>query len=129
LTDFEYQIFKLTNNERRKYGFAGLIWDDALASAARAHSLDLAISNRLSHVGSDGTTSEQRVHRLGGSIRFLGENISGGRKSPEGAISDWMASAGHRANILNMDAVYLGVGAVYMEASRFRFYVTQVFGA
>ena len=129
MTDFEYRIFLLTNAERRKHSLASLIWSDMLADVARSHSLDLATSNTFSHAGSDGSSPEQRLHRTGTAIRFLGENISGGRNSPEAAINDWMASAGHRANILNVDAVYLGIGSVYIAASRFRFYVTQMFGA
>ena len=128
MTDYEHRIFLLTNKERRKHGLAGLIWDDALANAARVHSMDLAVSNTFSHTGSDGSAPEQRLHKARDTIRFLGENISVGRSSPEAAIADWMASPGHRENIQNMDAVYLGVGAVYMEASRYKIYVTQVFG-
>ena len=127
MTDFEYRIFQLTNNERRKHGLAALVWNDAPAKAARAHSLDLATSNAFSHAGSDGSSPEQRLHRTSTAMRFLGENISGGRNSPEAAIADWMNSAGHRANILSIDAVYLGVGAVYMEVSRYKYYVTQLF--
>jgi len=118
----------LTNIERRKHSLAGLFWSDILTKAARTHSLDLATSNIFSHIGSDGSTPEQRIHRVNNGIRFLGENIAGGRNKPEAAIADWMASSGHRANILNSDAVYLGVGAAYAEVSRFRFYATQVFG-
>ncbi|MDR2183604.1 MAG: CAP domain-containing protein [Clostridiales bacterium] len=129
MTHFEYEVFMLTNEERRKHGLAALAWNDALAKAAQGHSRDLATSNTFSHSGSDGSAPEQRLHRASASIRFLGENISGGRNSPGAAINDWMASAGHRANILNMDAVYLGVGVVYLETSRFKFYVVQVFGS
>ena len=129
MTDFEYRVFMLTNAERRKHGLTSLVWNDALADAARGHSLDLAKSNTFSHTGSDGSSPEQRLHRTGTAIRFLGENISGGRNSPEAAINDWMTSAGHRANILSRDAAYLGVGTAYIAASRFKFYITQMFGA
>ena len=129
MNDFERRIFELTNAERQKHGLANLIWSNKLTISARAHSLDLAESNTFSHTGSDGSSPEQRIHRTKTAIRFLGENISGGRNSPEAAIKDWMDSAGHRANILNMDAVYLGVGAIYEEVSRFRYYVTQIFGS
>lgn len=118
----------LTNLERRRHNLASLIWNDTLVYIARAHSLDLATSNIFSHIGSDGSTPQQRLHRVSNAIKFLGENIAGGRNKPEATIADWMASSGHRANILNSDAVYLGVGAAYAGASRYKFYATQVFG-
>ena len=127
MTDYEHQIFMLTNEQRRQHGLTGLVWNDALAHIARAHSLDLAAHNIFSHTGSDGTFPEERLHRAISALRFMGENISGGRKNPADAIRDWMASEGHRANILNIDAVYLGVGAVYVPTSRFKYYVTQIF--
>jgi len=129
MTNYENKIFELTNAERRKHGLKTLVWSDMLANIARAHSLDLATNNIFSHTGFDGTTPEQRLHRANIAVRFMGENISGGRNSPEAAIIDWMTSAGHRANILNVDTVYLGVGAVYFAASRYKIYVVQIFGA
>jgi len=128
MTHYERKIFELTNAERRKYGLAALIWSDTLADVARVHSQDLVTSSVLSHTGTDGSTPIQRVHRAGIAISFQGENISAGRNNPEAAIQDWMASAGHRSNILNVEAAYLGVGAIYVVYSRFKYYVTQVFG-
>jgi len=128
LIDFEHKVHILTNTIRQQHGLASLIWSEELARAARTHSRDLATSNTFSHTGTDSTTPEQRVQATGKTMRFLGENICGGRNSPEAAIMDWMNSPGHRVNILNPDAVYLGVGFAYSENSRYRFYVTQVFG-
>ena len=129
MTDFEYQIFVLTNEIRQRHNLAILVWSGVLANVARAHSLDLATNNIFSHTGSNGSAPEQRLHRAHTTIRFAGENISGGRSNPAEAINDWMSSAGHRAVILNVNAVYLGVGAAYAPTSRFKLYVTQVFGA
>lgn len=128
MANYEHRIFELTNEERQKYNLPSLVWDDALASTARAHSLDLPTNNIFSHIGSDGSTPEQRLHRTGTTIRFLGENICGGRNNPEEAIRNWMASSGHKANILNADATYLGVGATYVASSRFIIYIVQIFG-
>ncbi|MCL2574260.1 MAG: CAP domain-containing protein [Defluviitaleaceae bacterium] len=128
MNNYEREIFKLTNKERQKHGLTTLIWNKKLADVAHDHSQDLALSNTFSHTGTDGSTPELRVHRANTSIMFMGENISGGRKNPQTAILDWMNSSGHRQNILNVDAVYMGVGMVYIHASRYGYYVTQVFG-
>ena len=128
MTSFEHRVFELTNIERRKHSLTALIWDDALAWVARKHSQDLAANNIFSHIGSDGSLPEHRVRRAGIIAEFLGENICGGRDSPEAVIKDWMNSTGHRANILHIDIIYLGVGAAFAPASRLKFYVTQVFG-
>ncbi|MCL2377242.1 MAG: CAP domain-containing protein [Defluviitaleaceae bacterium] len=128
MTEYERKIFELTNTVRPRFGLEPLIWDDGLAEIARAHSRDLAENNIFSHAGSDGSSPEQRVRKAGVAARFMGENISAGRHLPEAAMRDWMNSDGHRANILHNDAIYLGVGAVYLGSSKFKFYVTQIFG-
>jgi uncharacterized protein YkwD len=41
------------------------------------------------------------------------ENIAQGQATPAAVMADWMASAGHRANILDCDLTTLGVGVAY----------------
>ena len=40
----------------------------------------------------------------------MGENIAYGQTSPEMVMDSWMNSPGHRANILNGNYKYIGVG-------------------
>ena len=39
----------------------------------------------------------------------------------------WMNSEGHKANILNPDFKYLGVGYLYDESSEYQYYWVQIF--
>jgi len=110
LEEFEQRVFELTNAERANYGLPPLIWDSALAAAARAHSDDLDRNNIFSHTGSDGSSVGQRLSSAGISHRGWAENINRGRNTPEGTVASWMASAGHRSNILNRNMTHLGVG-------------------
>lgn len=127
LDDFERRVFELTNVERANNGLPPLIWDSGLASAARAHSDDLARNNLFGHTGSDGSSVGERLSRAGISHRGWAENVSGGRNTPEATVAGWMASPGHRSNILNRDMTHLGVGLSHLEGSRFSFYATQKF--
>jgi uncharacterized protein YkwD len=56
-----------------------------------------------------------------------GENAAVGQYSPEQVVSEWMASPGHRANILNPNFAFLAVG--YGVGANGRPYWTQSFGA
>jgi uncharacterized protein YkwD len=55
----------------------------------------------------------------------VGENIAGGYPSVRAACGGWMASSGHRENILDPEYAYIGSG--YARAGRTRVYV-QDFG-
>ncbi|MGN0678895.1 MAG: CAP domain-containing protein [Oscillospiraceae bacterium] len=41
---------------------------------------------------------------------YAAENIAAGYRTPEAVVDGWMNSPGHRANILNPELQYLGVG-------------------
>lgn len=56
---------------------------------------------------------------------LVGENIGYGNVSADRMMAMWMASAGHRANILNPRFRYIGLGAV--RSSSGRWYAVQDF--
>ena len=60
-------------------------------------------------------------------LRTVGENVAYGYPSGSAVMAGWMASSGHRANILNSSYRLLGVGAV--QSSDGRWYAAQVFDA
>ena len=51
-----------------------------------------------------------RATAAGYSWTWIAENIGQGSVTPEAMMNQWMSSAGHSANILNPNAVDLGVG-------------------
>ncbi len=87
-----------------------LIHNAALQGAAQSHADDLARTGGLSHTGSDGSTLTDRVARAGYTACLSAENIASGQADIRSTIADWMASPGHRANILNAQVTQFGFG-------------------
>jgi uncharacterized protein YkwD len=115
LQELAWGIFWLTNEQRRRQGLAPLAWDESLAAAARAHSSDMLQRRFFSHVTPEGRSLQGRL--APGYVR-AGENIwsGSGHNYPDSwglarAIVDaWLASPGHRANMLDPHYSHLGVG-------------------
>ena len=127
-----------TNVERTSAGIAPLQWDADLAVVARSHSEDMAAYGYFSHVNPKGEDPKDRAVRMeypvvkhlgGGRISTgIGENIG---MMPTGNVADygyveedakavaeamvamWMASPGHRENILEPGYDRIGVGVAY----------------
>jgi uncharacterized protein YkwD len=96
----EQLVFELTNAFRAKNGKSALAWNDALASAARAHSQDMAVNNYFSHTGLDGRSVGTRITNSGYKWTAYGENIIYGYGNPFAAVDGWINSEGHRSNML-----------------------------
>ncbi|MGD8943037.1 MAG: CAP domain-containing protein [Desulfobacterales bacterium] len=126
--DFESEVIDLVNIERDAEGLPPLSYDADLASAARGHSEDMGLQNYFNHTGLDGRTPCDRMTDAGYSWNYCGENIAAGQPTPEDVIDAWMASSGHRANILNPNFCDIGVGYAYVASSTYGHYWTQNFG-
>jgi uncharacterized protein YkwD len=118
-------IAYLTNKQRALHGCKPVRVEARLTVAARAHSTYMARTGTFSHTGSGGSSFAYRI-RVAHYPRPLAENIAFGYRSGLDVMKAWLASPGHRANLLNCSATTLGVGAVY--ASNGTPYFTQEFG-
>lgn len=103
-------------------------WNELLERASQRHAADMAASSAFSHAGLDGSTSAQRVTRAGYRYRAMGENIAAGQRSPEDAISSWVASPPHCAVLMNAAFTEMGVAYAVNPASAMGIYWTQTFG-
>jgi len=118
-----------------------LTWNIELEASSYEHSNDLAESNTFDHLGS-GTESDitgsnngeasyfnDRI-RANGYVdyAFIGENIAGGQKSIEEAVSAWLASPAHCTNLMEPEFREIGVAVVVKEESEYGTYWTQNFG-
>jgi uncharacterized protein YkwD len=112
------------NAERSARGLAPMRFDDRLVLAAQRHSDDQARRGQMSHTGSDGSTVGTRVDRAGYDWRSVGENVAAGQPDVAAVMAAWMASAGHRRNILSTNTD-IGVGVAFGQDGRP--YWTQVF--
>lgn len=122
---FEQQVLDLVNRERARAGLAPLAYDRRLDLASERHNSQQAATRRMAHDGiGDGTPGERiRAAGWGGS---WGENVATGQLSPAQVVAEWMASPGHRRNIL--DPNYKLMGVSYTTAADGRSYWAQSFG-
>ncbi|MFB0614679.1 CAP domain-containing protein [Streptomyces sp. AGS-58] len=104
------EIVRLVNAERAKVGCQALTLDSALTKAAQTHSADMAAHQNMSHTGSDGSSPGDRITAAGYAWSGYGENVAYGYGTAEQVMAGWMASPGHRANILDCSFQEIGVG-------------------
>jgi uncharacterized protein YkwD len=108
----------LVNRERSANGESALSGNGHLQQAAQGHSEDMASGDYFEHNGPGGDTPLERMrgagYIVGTNIGFeVGENIGWGTlwlASPRSMVASWMASPGHRANILDVHFRDTGVG-------------------
>ncbi|MBD1223672.1 CAP domain-containing protein [Virgibacillus halodenitrificans] len=112
LSQFEQEVFELTNQEREKNGLAPLKVDVELSKVAREKSRDMAANNYFSHNSPTYGSPFDMMKQFGITYRAAGENIAKGQRTPEEVVNAWMNSEGHRANILSSKYTHIGVGYV-----------------
>ncbi|HJS21808.1 MAG TPA: CAP domain-containing protein, partial [Steroidobacteraceae bacterium] len=100
-----------------------------LNRAALAHARDMATHSFLGHKGSDGSHPAQRATRAKYHWRTIGENVAAGSATPEQAVTDWLNSPGHCANLMSADYTDTGIAVVVDPASAAAIYWAQVFAA
>ena len=118
-------IAVLTNKQRAAHGCKAVVVSPALTRAATGHSAYQARTKKMSHTGANRSTFVTRS-KAAGYNRPLSENVAYGYSTAAAVVNAWMASPGHRANILNCRAIAVGVGVAY--ASNGLPYFTQNFG-
>jgi len=128
---FEATLVNLINAERSARGLTPYIVDSRLTLSARDHSTDMACNNFLSHTGSDGSTSGERMLRRGYTYSWHGENIyagGGSYNSAQQAFTWWMNSEPHRNNLMSPNYIHIGLGYIYSSSSSYGGYFTANFG-
>jgi uncharacterized protein YkwD len=123
---YEQRVLDLVNRERARYGLAPLAYERRLDTAAERHNQQQVATRMMAHAGIGDGTPGDRVRAAGWNGAW-GENVATGQLSPEQVVAEWMASPGHRRNILDPNFRHLGVA--YSVASDGRSYWTQKFGA
>ena len=131
--NFEKEILRLVNVERKKRGLNPLTWNENMARAARYHAADMAHDDYFKHASLDKGGREvcatfTRIRKFGSGSA---ENIAAGGNTPAGTMRQWMNSPGHKRNILSAGAKSLGVGYYYKPGLRnkWRHYWVQNFSS
>jgi uncharacterized protein YkwD len=125
---FAGRVLDLTNAERQKAGLAPLLLSPELQAAAQGYSDVLASSDCFGHsCGPVPDLAERDAEAGYGDWTYVGENIAAGYTTPEEVVAGWMASPGHRANILSPSYTEIGIGL--SGGGQYGMYWTQEFGA
>ena len=123
------QVLALVNQARAQAGLASLTMDPQLNQSAQSYSDYMASANFYAHDGPDGSTPLSRMNAAGfPGTGTWGENIAAGYSDAASVMQAWMASPGHRANILNSAFTQIGIGAAVNPNSQWKSYWTQDFG-
>lgn len=109
MTADEKEVFNLINKERQNNGLSALKVDSEVQRVARIKAEDLVNNNYFSHQSPTYGSPFDMLKSFKISYKTAGENIAG-NSSNSSAVSAWMNSSGHRANILNGNFNYTGIG-------------------
>jgi uncharacterized protein YkwD len=102
-------LVQAINGARAANGLPPLRVDSRLSTAAQGQSTYLAGEGQLDHAGPDGSNVLQRLERLGFHGHIAGEDLAAGM-GPGATVRAWLASPGHRWNLLSPQYHLLGVG-------------------
>jgi len=132
----EALIIVLVNDQRQQVGLSALSEDPLLTSLAKEHSISMVENNFFGHQKYPGERPLS-YNQPPGTIR--GENLAmiptrttipgpylSLQQVCEWAVSLWMNSSGHRANILEPRYTKTGVGVAFSEGGDY-LYITQIF--
>jgi uncharacterized protein YkwD len=122
------QVAALINAERANAGLPALTINAQLAASAQGHAADMACNDRISHTGSDGSSSYSRILASGYAGSFSEEIIYGGG-GPQAAISWWMSDQIHRDAILKTKTTEMGVGYAYYSNGSYGDFIAVDFGS
>jgi uncharacterized protein YkwD len=126
----EDQLLLLVNRDRQGHGLAPLVRDERLSHIARRYSEEMSQTGAVAHVSRRSGNVLDRVKAAGVSPMptTVAENVASALTAAD-AESGFMASPGHRDNILNPVLTRVGVGvAVGREEGGIRpLFFTQVF--
>ncbi len=104
-------LFEQINALRQSVGLPPYLYNVHLATAAQAHSDDMAAQQYVTHQGSDGLTARERALAAGypaGGV--ASENIYGGMGGPESAFNWWLESPVHYEQLTATYFAEIGIG-------------------
>jgi len=116
-------MLTIVNQYRAAQSLAALTCDVRLQAAAQEHSDDMSRTT-FTHIGSDGSTVEDRIRKRGYSFLLAGENIAAGSPSPVATMNSLRNSEGWSKIV---EPQYSNFGCGFTRGGRYGYYWTQVF--
>ncbi len=133
--EVEEKILSLINAERSNGGVVSLTANSTLRTAARYKANEMLQYDYFSHNSPYSNQPSDIAKALGHSFQTFGENLFSISSSDQSAlrenisaekiVAEWMASEGHRSNILNGNYRKTGIGVVI--GSNGKCYISQMF--
>lgn len=124
LSSDEKEVFDLINKQRTNNGLAALKMDTEVLNVARIKAKDMVDNNYFSHNSPTYGSPFDMLKSFKVTYKTAGENIAG-NSSNSAAVTAWMNSSGHKANILNSSFNYTGIGVV--KSSKYGKVYVQIF--
>lgn len=115
--DKAYEVLARVNEERVAAGKSKLSMDKDLLEAAMLRAAELTVE--FNHIRPNGETCFTACDKM------YAENIAMGQTSATAVMNSWMASGGHKTNILEGSYKSIGIGCFYKGGVR---YWVQCFG-
>jgi len=129
LADLEDQVFEAVNAERQKRDLLPLERDYTLNQVAHGHCAYMCRQERLTHKDDKNREVEGRFEEKNIPWRLAAENVARNRgfaDPVQEAVRGWLASPGHRKNMLEKEYRQTGLGVVQSRKTGY-YYFTQVF--
>lgn len=124
MSNNEQEVFNLINKQRTNTGLSPLKIDSEVQKVAKIKAQDMVDNNYFSHNSPTYGSPFDMLNSFKVSYTAAGENIAG-NSSNSGAVTAWMNSSGHKANILNGNYNYTGIGVV--NSSKYGKIFVQIF--
>ena len=102
-------VLAQVNTFRAGAGVGQLTWSDPIAAAAARQSADIAARGSRDHVGTDGSTPKSRMRDAGYPTKWWAESVASGFSTASAVVWAWMNSEDHRNNLLNSQAMHVGI--------------------
>lgn len=113
LETFAAEVLRLTNEARAEAGAPALETDPVLTRMAQARMEESG--GKLSHTRPDGTTPDTIFQEYDTELTCTGEIIMSTSRSPQAIVNGFLASPSHRANLLDPNHKYAGIGVAWGE--------------
>lgn len=105
-------IIELTNAARTSHGLLALKPNASLSSASQSKGNDMLTKGYFAHISPTNVTPWYWLKRAGYNYNSAGENLAMDFLTAEDVTEAWLASPGHRKNILNGKYADIGVAVV-----------------
>jgi uncharacterized protein YkwD len=126
----EAQLLAQLDRDRKASGLPALVHDPRLAQIARQYSREMAETGEVAHFSrrTGSVVDRMLAAKISPGPTLIAENV-GSAMSATDAERGFMASPGHRDNILNRAITHVGVGVAIgrEEGGTVPFFFTQVF--